>query len=93
MKYKVVVYTTKFRKNSKQYKHDAGKMKSLLTVIKHLEQLGHVPIEKRPHKLHGIYEGCMECHVENDFLLIWIDDKTDTIWLERLGTHHELFGL
>ena len=47
----------------------------------------------KPHKLHGIYEGCMECHIEDDYLLIWIDETTDTIKLLRLGTHHELFGL
>lgn len=92
MKYKVV-YSTKFKKDVKRYKHYTVKMKSLFSIVKHLEQSGRVPMEYRPHKLHGIYEGCMECHVESDFLLIWIDDKTGTIWLERLGTHHELFGL
>lgn len=92
MKYKVV-YSTKFRKDVKRYRHHAGKMQSLLAVVRHLEKSGHIPAEYRPHKLHGIYEGCMECHVESDLLLVWIDDKTGTIWLERLGTHHELFGL
>lgn len=32
----------------------------------------------------------MECHVGNDFLLIWID--SDAIYVERVGTHAELFG-
>lgn len=32
----------------------------------------------------------MECHVGNDFLLIWID--TDAIYVERVGSHSELFG-
>ena len=90
MKYKVV-YSTKFRKDIKRYKHYTAKMKSLLTIVKHLEVSGHVPIEYRPHKLHGVYEGCMECHVESDFLLIWIDEETDTIELVRLGSHSELF--
>ena len=34
----------------------------------------------------------LECHVEDDFLLIWIDETADVIKLVRLGTHHELFG-
>ena len=34
----------------------------------------------------------MECHVEDDFLLIWIDEEANVIKLVRLGTHHELFG-
>lgn len=33
----------------------------------------------------------MECHVENDFLLIWIDKNEDLIKLIRLGSHSELF--
>ena len=49
-------------------------------------------MEYKPHKLHGIYEGCIECHVEDNFLLIWIDETTNIIKLLRLGTHHELFG-
>ena len=33
----------------------------------------------------------MECHMENDFLLIWFDKETDTIKQVRLGSHSELF--
>ena len=40
--------------------------------------------------LSGDYKGCMECHVENDLLLIWIDG--DIINLVRIGSHSELFG-
>ena len=47
--------------------------------------------EYRPHMLLGEYKGCMECHIEGDFLLIWIDEETDTIQLVRLGSHSELF--
>lgn len=38
------------------------------------------------------YSGCMECHIQGDFLLIWIDHITDEIDLVRLGSHSELFG-
>lgn len=83
----------RFKKDLKRYKHDAGKVKALATVIRHLKNNGHIPLEYNPHKLHGNYEGCMECHVGNDFLLIWIDVQTNTIKLLRLGTNHELSGL
>jgi mRNA interferase YafQ len=62
-------------------------------VTEALQATGRVPVEYGPHKLHGIYEGCIECHVEDDFLLIWIDEMTGVIKLVRLGTHHELFGI
>lgn len=42
--------------------------------------------------LTGDYNGCMECHIEGDFLLIWIDPNTDEIDLVWLGSHAELFG-
>lgn len=34
----------------------------------------------------------MECHIQGDFLLIWIDRTTNDIDLLRLGSHSELFG-
>lgn len=34
----------------------------------------------------------MECHVENDTLLIWFDKENGIIELVRLGSHSELFG-
>ena len=90
---KKIVLSGRFKKDLKRYQHKKALIRSLGTVIKHLKKQGRVPIENKPHKLHGIFEGCMECHVESDFLLIWIDEVTDTIKLMRLGTHHELFGL
>lgn len=42
--------------------------------------------------LTGDYAGCMECHIETYFLLIWIDPVSDEIDLVRLGSHSELYG-
>lgn len=85
--------STQFKKDLKKYIHKPSKLLALKTVTKALEQTGHVPMEYGPHKSHGIYEGCLECHVEDDFLLIWIDEVNNIVRLLRLGTHHELFGL
>lgn len=51
-----------------------------------------IPPEYSPHMLNGDYKGCMECHVEGDFLLIWIDETENQIGVLRLGSHSELFG-
>jgi mRNA interferase YafQ len=51
-----------------------------------------IPEEYFPPPLVGNYRGCSECHIESDFLLIWIDAERDIIELVRLGTHSELFG-
>lgn len=50
-----------------------------------------LPEQMRPHMLTGDYRGCMECHIMGDFLLIWIDQTEETIYLLRLGSHSELF--
>jgi mRNA interferase YafQ len=56
-----------------------------------LENGVEIPQSYKPHPLTGNYKGCMECHIEGDFLLIWIDEEKDIIELVRLGTHSELF--
>ena len=88
-----IVLSGKFKRDLKRYKHRKSKIDALGAVIKSLKKTGKAPVVNHPHTLHGTYEGCMECHIEDDFLLIWIDEATNTVRLLRLGTHHELFGL
>jgi mRNA interferase YafQ len=89
---KKIIPSTKFKKDQKRYRHNIEKMKKLYDLLVILEETGHVPQEYQPHMLSGNYKGFMECHVEDNFLLIWIDETSDIIKLVRLGTHHELFG-
>lgn len=49
-----------------------------------------IPALHKPHFLKGNYKGCMECHIEDDYLLIWVEG--DIIDLVRIGSHSELFG-
>lgn len=44
----------------------------------------------RDHNLVGKYNGRRECHIENDWLLIY-KIEGDTIIFERTGTHSDLF--
>ena len=44
----------------------------------------------RPHKLSGEYDGLWECHIENNWLLIYNFNDTEII-LFRTGTHEDLF--
>lgn len=84
--------STQFKKDLKRYLNKPSKLKALKEVTISLEQTGTVPNEFFPHRLVGNYKGCIECHIEDDFLLIWIDETANIIKLVRLGTHHELFG-
>lgn len=82
-------YTTQFKKDLKRYKNRPDKIAELQKVIELLRSDGKVSREYNPHLLYGKYIGYMECHIESDLLLIWLDD--DVIKLVRLGTHSELF--
>ena len=86
---KEVFPTTKFKKDLKKYSKQKSKMEALLHIINKLKMEEPIPTEYKPHILKGNYKGCWECHIEEDFLLIWIDD--DIIELVRLGSHSELF--
>lgn len=87
-----VVATTQFKKDLKRYRNQADKISALNVVIKSLRETGTVPAEYKPHYLSGNWSGYMECHVKNDFLLIWLNAESNEIRIVRLGTHSELFG-
>ena len=88
---KEVVSTTQFRKDFRRYQLFPDKLKKLLLVIQLLENEEPIPLHYKPHLLKGNYKGYMECHIENDFLLIWIDESSSVVKLIRLGSHSELF--
>lgn len=84
--------TTKYKKDLKRYANNPKRIAALTEVLKLLKNEQPIPAEYQPHMLHGNYQGCMECHIQGDFLLIWIDPDTDIIELVRLGSHSELFN-
>ena len=84
--------TTQYRKDYKRFKNNPNKIKALQEVLEMLQNEQAIPAEYQPHMLHGKYNGCMECHIQGDFLLIWIDEKNNIVELVRPGSHSELFG-
>jgi mRNA interferase YafQ len=81
-----------FRKDVKRYINQTKKIKKLYTLIEILRSGEPIPKEYKPHSLIGDYAGHMECHIESDFLLVWIDETTNVVKLIRLGSHSEIFG-
>ncbi len=84
-------YTTRAKKDLKKYRNNSGKMQKLYEVINFLINDIEIPETFLPHKLIGQYKGCIECHIEGDFLLIWFDADSDYIEIVRLGSHSEVF--
>lgn len=81
--------TSQFKKDFKRIRRFPKKVAAFERIAGMLLNGVPIPQEFKPHMLKGGYKGCMECHIEDDFLLIWIDG--DTIDLVRIGTHSELF--
>lgn len=89
---KSVFYTSQARKDLKRIRNDLGKMQKLQRVLGMLAEGLVLPSTYRAHRLVGQYKGCLECHIEGDFLLVWIDEERDVIEIVRIGSHSEIFG-
>lgn len=88
---KTLHYSTKAKKDLKKYRNSPTKMRKLFEVLTMLINGVELPQSLKSHTLIGDYKGCMECHIENDFLLIWLDEESDSITIIRIGSHSELF--
>lgn len=83
--------TSQFKKDLKRYKHREDILDKLEVILGLLAGGEPIPEENRPHLLTGNYRGYMECHVDNDTLLIWWDKEAGVVKLIRFGSHSELF--
>lgn len=83
--------TSQFKKDLKRIQNKPSKIKHLKEVLQIQESTGSLPEKYKPHRLIGDYAGFMECHVESDLLLLWVDPQQNIIKLVRLGSHSELF--
>lgn len=82
-----------FKKDLKRFANQPRKLYELYDFVdKYLRTGMPIPAKYHVHELIGNYKGHIECHIEGDFLLIWIDENSEVIKLVRLGSHSELFG-
>ena len=88
---RAVEYTSAFRKDYKRLqrspRHDLAELKEVVAM---LAQGAALPEHYRDHPLGGNWGGFRECHLQSDWLLIYILTP-DTLTLVRTGTHSELF--
>lgn len=89
---KILRFSSQYKKDAKRFRNQPQKMEKVADILRKLRDEIPIPAIHRPHLLTGNYAGCMECHVEGDFLLIWIDETSNQIGVLRLGSHSELFG-
>jgi len=83
-------YTTQFKKDYKRIKKQNKDLSKLRSVI---DKLAAGQILEQKYKdllLSGNWIGHRDCHIEPDWLLIY-RISSDDLYLERTGSHSELF--
>ena len=83
-------FTTQFKRDLKLIKKRGKDTKKLDVVVANL--LKEIPLapKYRDHPLSGNYKDHRDCHIEPDWLLIYLKSKV-SITLVRTGTHSDLF--
>lgn len=91
-----IIPSGQFKKDYKKYKTNSNQVAKIEQVLSLLKEGGvkNIPQTMKPHFLKGNYARHLECHIEPDLLIIWLqyDEETKEIYLVRLGSHSELFG-
>ena len=66
-------------------------MAKLEAIIRLLERGESIPEKHKLHRLKGEWTGCMELHIEPDWVLIY-EVRGNELYLEATGSHSDLFG-
>ncbi len=87
----IIHYTRQFKKDYKQIKRQNKNPEKLERIIKLLITKQVLdPRMYKDHPLFGNWKGHRDCHIEPDWLLIY-RITADDLYLERTGSHSELF--
>ncbi len=93
MQYELIL-TGKFKRSLKIAKKRGLNLNLLNEVVTMLQT--NIPLEAkyRDHELKGNYQGFRECHIQPDWLLIYLkENDVLTLTLVDTGTHSDLFNL
>lgn len=84
--------TKRFRKGLKAAIKRGLDISLLNDVVEKLLHKVPLEIKNKDHALKGDWEGFRECHIQSDWLLIYlIEDDVLTLTLVATGTHADLF--
>ena len=85
-----VFYTSKFRKDFKTAIRRNLDISLIKAVMRDLENEFPLDSKYKEHPLTGTYIGHLECHIQPDWLLIYLIEVNDLTFV-RTGTHSDLF--
>ena len=83
-------YTNQFKKDYKRIKKQNKDLDKLRAVIEKLLAGPLLESKYKDHRLFGNWKGHRDCHIEPDWILIY-RITGDDLYLERTGSHSELF--
>lgn len=83
--------TTQFKRDLKLCKKRGYNITLLNAIVNTLRIPAALSPKNKDHSLKGNYTGRRECHITPDWLLIYRVDGNE-IYLDRTGTHSDLFG-
>ena len=84
------IYTKQFERDTKRVNRRGKKLEKLKIIIRSIIMEEALDAIHRDHKLIGNWKGRRECHIESDWLLIYMVES-DRVVFERTGTHSDLF--
>ncbi|MDR0910717.1 MAG: type II toxin-antitoxin system YafQ family toxin [Spirochaetaceae bacterium] len=85
-------YSKSFKRDKKALKQSSYDMKELADVIQLIMTGEPLPEGYKEHQLHEEWAGYTECHIEDDWLLIYkINRQKKIVVFHRTGTHEKLF--
>ncbi|WP_294147548.1 type II toxin-antitoxin system YafQ family toxin [uncultured Selenomonas sp.] len=84
--------TKRFQRDVKRIQKRGYDMTLLSDILKKLANGEPLPPKNRDHQLTGDFNGCRECHITPDWLLVYETVEEELIlYLTRTGTHSDLF--
>lgn len=87
-----LILSTKFKKSIKLAKKRGLNLQLLEEIVEMLQQGIPLDAKYRDHELQGKFNGFRECHIQPDWLLVYLK-KEDilVLTLVDMGTHSDLF--
>ena len=85
--------TVRYRKNLKKMLKRGKDIKKISAVVRMLAMGETLPPKYRDHALSGDLDGLRDCHIENDWVLLYFYTSTGelVLTLSDTGTHSDLF--
>lgn len=84
------IYAKQFERDTKRVNKRRKNLEKLKIIIRSIVMEEALDAIHRDHKLIGNWKGRRECHIESDWLLIYMIES-DRVVFERTGTHSDLF--